>query len=184
MKDEGVLTTALAHGLRTEREGRGWSLAELAERSGVSRAMISKVERGEASPTAALLGRLVAAFGMTLSMLLAKVEGTAPEGRLQRWPDQPVWRDPATGYLRRAVTVPGAEPEIVEVVLPAGGRVDYPAASYAGRAHAVLVLEGRLLSTRARRATTCEGGTLSSWGLPPTAPTRTKATHPAATSWC
>ncbi|MFC0409851.1 helix-turn-helix domain-containing protein [Roseomonas elaeocarpi] len=145
MKDEAALAEALAQGLRAERDARGWSLAELAERSGVSRAMISKVERGEASPTAALLGRLVAAFGMTLSTLLAKVEGTAPGSRLRRRPDQPCWRDPATGYLRRAVTIPGAEPEIVEVLLPAGKRVDYPAATYAGRAHALLVLEGQLL---------------------------------------
>jgi transcriptional regulator with XRE-family HTH domain len=52
------VTGPLAARLKTEREARGWSVAELAERSGVSRAMISKVERAEASPTAALLGKL------------------------------------------------------------------------------------------------------------------------------
>ena len=40
---------ALAARLRRERESRGWSLADLAARSGVSRAMVSKIERGEAS---------------------------------------------------------------------------------------------------------------------------------------
>jgi len=34
-----------------ERESRGWSLADLAERSGVSKATISKIEREEVSPT-------------------------------------------------------------------------------------------------------------------------------------
>ena len=48
----------LAQRLRDEREQRGWSLGDLAERSGVSKAMLSKIERSEASPTAALLGRL------------------------------------------------------------------------------------------------------------------------------
>ena len=46
-------TPLIAARLKAEREARGWSLAEFASRSGVSRAMISKVERGEASPTAA-----------------------------------------------------------------------------------------------------------------------------------
>ena len=50
-------TEGLARRLRLEREARGWSLAELAARSGVSKAMISKIERDEVSPTAALLGR-------------------------------------------------------------------------------------------------------------------------------
>ena len=79
--------------IRIERENRGWSLTDLARRSGVSRAMINKVERGEASPTASLLGRLAGAFGLTLSMLLARTE-TDHKGRLVRdWlhpsPDRP-----------------------------------------------------------------------------------------------
>ena len=76
------VTGPLAARLKTEREARGWSVAELAERSGVSRAMISKVERAEASPTAALLGKLSGAFGLTLSALLARAEQAS--GRLAR----------------------------------------------------------------------------------------------------
>ena len=53
--------------LRTERK---WSLTELAEESGVSRAMINRVERGVSSPTATILGRLSGAFGLTVSQLL------------------------------------------------------------------------------------------------------------------
>ena len=93
-----ALDGQIATRLLTERASRGWSLEQLAERSGVSRAMISKVERGESSPTAAVLGRLSAAFGLTLSQLLARAEqGTArllnreaeqqrPLGRDRRWP--------------------------------------------------------------------------------------------------
>jgi len=90
----------LATRIRLEREQRGWSLADLAERSGVSRAMINKVERGESSPTAALLGRLSGALGLTMSTLLARAEA-AGGGRLVRKADQPLWQDPATGYLCR-----------------------------------------------------------------------------------
>ena len=52
-------TLAIARTLRAEREARGWSIADLAQLSGVSKAMISKIERAEASPTAML--RLLAA---------------------------------------------------------------------------------------------------------------------------
>ncbi|MCG7363465.1 XRE family transcriptional regulator [Roseomonas sp. ACRSG] len=144
--DAHDLTAPLAARLRAEREERGWSIAELAERSGVSRAMISKVERAEASPTAALLGRLVGALGMTLSTLLARAEGDAGGGgRVARAAEQPVWRDPETGYLRRAVTPPGAQPELVRVELPPGARVAYPAHTYVEWGHAIWVLEGELL---------------------------------------
>ena len=49
---------ALAHRVRKEREARGWSLAELAGRSGLSKAMLSNVERAAASPTAGTLVRI------------------------------------------------------------------------------------------------------------------------------
>ncbi|MCL7708626.1 helix-turn-helix transcriptional regulator, partial [Enterobacter kobei] len=76
--------------MRVERETRGWSLSELAERAGVSRAMIHKIERGESSPTATLLGRLSGALGLSMSTLIARAEMN--EGRLLRFADQPVWR--------------------------------------------------------------------------------------------
>lgn len=139
------LTLPLAARLRAEREERGWSIAEMAERSTVSRAMISKVERAEASPTAALLGRLASALGLTLSTLLARAEGDAEGGRVSRADTQPLWRDPETGYLRRAVTPSGSDPELVRVELPTGARVDYPASTYLAWKHAIWVLEGELL---------------------------------------
>lgn len=141
------LERSLAARLRVEREARGWSLSDLAGHSGVSRAMISKVERAEASPTAALLGRLSGAFGLTLSTLLARAEGDASgAGRVTRAGAQPLWRDPATGYLRRAVSPAGADPELVHVELPPGARVAYPASAYAHlRGQCVWVLLGELV---------------------------------------
>jgi transcriptional regulator with XRE-family HTH domain len=138
------VTGPLAARLKTEREARGWSVAELAERSGVSRAMISKVERAEASPTAALLGKLSGAFGLTLSALLARAE-QAP-GRLARRADRPQWTDPDTLYRRRVVSPQTGGPlEIVEVELPPGASVTFPAAAYTFRYHQILVLSGTLM---------------------------------------
>jgi transcriptional regulator with XRE-family HTH domain len=140
---EDRMADPIARRIRLEREARGWSLADLAERSGVSKAMISKVERGEASPTAALLGRLSGAFGLTLSVLLARAE--AAGSRLARAADQPRWTDPGTGYVRRQVSPASDIPlELIEVELPAGAEVAFPAASYAFIRQMIWVLHGAL----------------------------------------
>jgi transcriptional regulator with XRE-family HTH domain len=133
----------LADRLKLERETRGWSLADLAERSGVSRAAISKIERGEASPTAGVLVRLADAFDLTLAGLLARAEDRAD--RLSRSADQPQWRDPASGYLRRQVFERADHPvELVRVELPPGAHVGFPAQSYRRIRQLVWLLEGAL----------------------------------------
>lgn len=138
------LSAALAAALLDARRGQGLSAGALAERSGVSRAMIGKIERGEAQPTAVLLSRLAGALGITLSALMARAE----EGdgrRLLRAADQPVWTDPSTGYRRRAVSPPTGGPlELVEVGLPAGTELAYPADASAFAHQQLWMLEGRL----------------------------------------
>src|SRR5271163_3746921 len=101
-------TQSLATRIKGERDARGWTLAELAERSGVSRAMIAKVEAGKSSPTAMLLGTLSGAFGITISTLLARAED-ANRSRVLRHDQRLVWRDPQSGYVRRQVfPIPGS----------------------------------------------------------------------------
>lgn len=144
---EQAFAISLAARLKVERESHGWSIAELAERSGVSRAMISRVERAEASPTAALLGRLSGALGLTMSGLLARAEADAAlsGSRLLRAGEQPAWQDPETGYRRRALTPGGWNPDLTLVELPPGAAVPFPAESYAPmRAQTIWVIEGRL----------------------------------------
>ncbi len=137
---------ALGARIRLERESRDWSLSDLAEKSGVSRAMINNVERGAASPTAALLGRLSGAFGLTMSTLLARAE-RRQDGRLLRAAEQPRWQDPKSGYVRRHVApMQGSDLpfDIVRVEMPPGGKVDFPAASYLFIRQVVWVLSGEL----------------------------------------
>jgi transcriptional regulator with XRE-family HTH domain len=106
--------------------------------------MISKVERCEASPTATVLVRLAGAFDLTLAGLIARAEGDTD--RLVRAADQPTWRDPASGYLRRQIFERADHPvELVRVELPAGARVGLPASSYARIRQVVWVLEGELV---------------------------------------
>lgn len=158
-------TARLASRIRLEREGRGWSLADLAQRAAVSKAMISKIERGEASPTAALLGRLSGAFGLTLSTLLARSE--LHRGRLLRAGEQPQWRDPATGYVRRHLSPASDLPlDLVRVELPAGAEVKYPASAYAFIRQLVWVLEGRLAFVEGESVHEMEAGDCLELGPP------------------
>lgn len=126
MDSDDDLTSRLATRLRKLRAGRGLTLDALAERSGVSRSMISLIERGASSPTANVLDKLAAGLGVTLASLFSEAE-RAEAPPVARRADQPEWRDPETGYVRRNLSPPGfASPlELVEVVLPAGAFVAY-----------------------------------------------------------
>lgn len=142
---EDTFSAQLARKLRQERTAKGWSIAELALASGVSKAMISKIERAETSPTAALLGRLSGAFGISISNLLASTETPDSNNRVIRQDEQEIWQDPGTGYIRRALTPPSAEPEMITVELPPGESITYPASSYSFiRGQCVWLMSGRL----------------------------------------
>lgn len=162
MDESGV---ALARRLHLERESRGWALAELATRSGVARSTISKIERCEASPTASVLMRLAGAFDLTLAGLLARVEGDAY--RLVHAADQPLWRDPQTGYLRRQVFGRMDHPvELACIELPAGARVSCPSTSYLRIRQVVWVLKGRLVIDEADSRHELEAGDSFGFGAP------------------
>src|SRR5258708_10206015 len=102
------ITLKIAARIRGERTARRWSLDDLAERASVSKAMISKIERAEASPTAALLGRLSSAYGITLSALLAQ-DALTRRGPV-RADSQAIWRYPATGCIRLQVAASTTSP--------------------------------------------------------------------------
>jgi transcriptional regulator with XRE-family HTH domain len=144
---------ALASRLKALRQSQGLSLDALAQVSGVSRAMISKIERGEASPTASLLGRLCAGLGTDLGWLFQPEAETPRE--VARRDEQPVWRDPETGYLRRALTPAGARSPVrmIEVELPPGARVAFESAFDVRRVDQhVFMLEGEIVRTVGARS--------------------------------
>ncbi|HEX2201980.1 MAG TPA: helix-turn-helix domain-containing protein [Longimicrobium sp.] len=140
------LHARLAARVRALRGDRGLTLDALASRAGVSRSMISLVERGESSPTAAVLDRIAAGLGVTLASLFA--DGPRADAQpLSRRAGQTAWRDPETGYVRRNLSPPGfpSPLELVEVVLPAGARVAYDTPGRAaGVGQQVWVIEGRV----------------------------------------
>jgi len=138
------LDRRIAERLKSLRAERGWSLDELARQSAISRASLSRLENAEVSPTASALGRLCAAYGLTLSRLMQLVEGGF-EPRLT--PDaQPVWTDPETGFHRRQVSPPAETlaGEVLECELRPGTRIAYEKPPRPGLEHHLVMVEGLL----------------------------------------
>ena len=135
----------IARRVRQLRAAAGLSLDALASRTGVSRSMISVIERGESSPTAVILEKLAAGLGVMLAALFEAHRGKAAP--VARFKDQPQWRDPASGYVRRNVSPGGlsSPTQIVEVSFPAGAGVAYETSVHSPRIdEQVWVLEGAI----------------------------------------
>src|SRR5438445_9223908 len=89
------LNQRIAERVRELRAAQGLSLDALATKSGVSRSMISLIERGESSPTAVVLEKLAAGLGVMLASLF-DAPAAAPQalsGPIARRVDQPQWQD-------------------------------------------------------------------------------------------
>jgi transcriptional regulator with XRE-family HTH domain len=123
------LNERIAERVRNLRAAERLSLDALANKSGVSRSMISLIERGESSPTAVVLEKIAAALNVTLASLFeppAKASRIATEP-ISRRKDQQEWQDPGSGYIRRNVSPAHvAQPiRIIEVHFPPGERVAF-----------------------------------------------------------
>jgi transcriptional regulator with XRE-family HTH domain len=145
------INTRIALQLKQLREERGWSIEHLAARTGVSRAMISRIERAESSPTATVLNKLAIGIGTPITTLFG------PGGSRQTRPPernpvalrarQPEWRDPESGYRRKTLTPEGATPsmQLSEILLPAGCSMTFEDSRDAkDMQRQVWMLEGRL----------------------------------------
>jgi len=145
MREAGTdIDDRIAARVRNLRAAKGLTLDDLAASSGVSRAMLSRIERAQSSATAQLLVRLCGGLGVTLSDLVA--DAPAAPAPLRRASEHPLWRDPATGYRRREIAPAdlGPRASIVEIEFPAGARVVLDNRRYAGRGQHVWLLEGVL----------------------------------------
>jgi transcriptional regulator with XRE-family HTH domain len=143
------LDQRIAARVRQLRADHGLSLDALSGKSGVSRSMISLIERGETSPTAVVLEKLAGGLGVTLQALFDAPSGAPPAaaGPVARRGDQAEWLDPGSGYLRRNVSPPGVpQPmRIVEVLFPPGARVAFDNAGRELRVYQqVWVLKGAI----------------------------------------
>jgi transcriptional regulator with XRE-family HTH domain len=117
---EAVSSWRLGERVRELRRGRGLTLEGLAEVSGVSRAMISKLERGEKNPTLVVAAKLAEGLGVTLSRLAGMEERrevivVPKEGRM-------IMRDPETGFERQLLSpnTVGLGAEFIRYKIPEG----------------------------------------------------------------
>ena len=140
----GFIMTIFADQLKKLRSESNYSMQQLAEMAGVSKSMISKIERGEVQPTLDIATRLAQALGKTLSAMLE----TMPEThwvKISRQA-QSVWEDPVTHALRRVLSPPFPEGKLewLEVMTPPETTLTFPALKK-GTEKYILVLEGEIL---------------------------------------
>jgi transcriptional regulator with XRE-family HTH domain len=144
LTDETSTDRRIAQRLKSLRTERGWSLDELAKLAAISRATLSRMENGEVSPTASVLGKLCAAYGLTMSRLMRMVEDEFIA--LMARADQPVWTDPSTGFRRRSVSPPALAlaGEVIECELDPGVCISYDGPPRPGLEHHLHLVDGRL----------------------------------------
>ena len=137
----------LARRLVELRRAQNWPLEELSEKTGISRATLSRIERGDTSPTATVLGRLASAFGLSMAELFGAASNDA-ERHVPK-DGQPVWQDPETGFCRRSLTpaAGGYRGTVIEGLLPSGETISYDAPPVPDLEHHLVLLEGKLCCT-------------------------------------
>lgn len=140
----GGVNARIAERVRMLRAEAAFTLEALAARSGVSRSMLSLIERGASSPTAVVLEKVATGLGVPLATLFDDL-GSPPDPVARG--ERASWRDPDSGYVRRNIS-PGGFPSpirIVEVLLPPGARVAYETSAHEPRIHQqIWVQEGSI----------------------------------------
>lgn len=132
--------------VRALRDASGMTLQQLAQSSGVSRAMLSKVERGEKSPTIGIASRIARSLQTSLTELTGD-QATDGTTVVLRRADRPTFRDAETGFERHLVS-PSKGSSGVEVVyhyLPAGVSTGMLPPFPAGTEKQIVVTLGHLI---------------------------------------
>jgi transcriptional regulator with XRE-family HTH domain len=144
--------------VKATRELQQLSLNELAKRAGVSKSVVSRIEQGLTSPTAVMLAKLAEGMTVSLSSLLRGEFG--PPVHIQTLAEQPIFKDPKTGLVRRTLSPvsPDATMEIVHNTLPAKKATGaFPAHSVGTQEH-IVVLAGKIEVVVGRRTLTLNAG--------------------------
>lgn len=144
--------------IRQLRKRRAWTLDQLAELSGVSRSMLSQVERGVANPTLAVAFRIATAFGLSLGDL---VDGATQVTRMDviRHDDETsIFRDDECCRVRTLSPLNlEKDVEFYEVVLHAGSELK-SAAHFEGTREFLTVQKGSVQVTTGTESATLKRG--------------------------
>lgn len=137
----------LGHHVRRLRLARKLSLRDAEKLTGVSRSMLSRIERNLASPTATVLGKLAEGLKVSISQLVGgPVVGSRRRAIVMRRRRQPVFRVAATGFERRSLspTGKGRTVDLVVNTLPPGQTSGLFPAHRPGVEETLVVSSGRL----------------------------------------
>lgn len=145
MKVETSPMDTLAIHLKQLRIEHGMSLDMLANASGVSRASLSRIEKGDVSPTAQVLAKLCTAFNITLSRLMLMVESQSAS--LIKFSEQIEWQDSKSGFKRRCVSPPNKQlrAEVIHCELPENSHIQYEHSPIPNLEHHLVLQQGHLM---------------------------------------
>ena len=117
------MLTRLPARLKEARRARGLSLEAVANLSGVSRSMVSQIERGESSPTISTLWNLTRALQVDFAGLLDGDDGTAARIEVVRAAETPTIDNRGKGCRIRILSAPeeAGRHEVYELDFTAGG---------------------------------------------------------------
>jgi transcriptional regulator with XRE-family HTH domain len=142
--EEAVSSRRIGERVKAMRREAGMTLDGLAERAGVSRAMLSKMERGEKNPTLVIAARVSDGLGVTLTQLIDTERGR--KAVLIPRDDRRISRDPRTGLERQEIfaLTGGSGVGIAYNSLPEGAGSGDLSAHQSGVEQYIIVERGRL----------------------------------------
>lgn len=164
--DEAAQVAGLGAAVRSARRRLDLSIAELAQRAGVSLGLVSQLERGMGNPSLGTISKLAAALGLTISQLL---EEPGPDFAVVRaGAGYAIPLDPALSpdaQVQRDLLTPRGESmlQVIRSTLPVGFSNEGNPYRHIGT-EAVTVLQGRLLIQHGDQRTELEPGDSATYG--------------------
>lgn len=149
MSPKPEITIRLANRLKEARNAKGLSLDALAKLSGVSRSMLSQIERGGSSPTVASLWNLTQALNVDFAGLLDDDQNdSSPIKEYVSADETPVISQKDSGCTIRILSAPSdvGETEVYDITFDSNSLMD-SAPHKRGCVESITVLEGALMVT-------------------------------------
>lgn len=133
----------IASTVKQLRNKQGWSLDRTAAETGVSKAMLGQIERGESSPTVSTLWKIASGFRVSFSTLFDSQKPV--QGELRRDSGESVWGDDSAGMQARLIfpydPLLGFEMFMIEL---APGAISESAPHAEGVVEHIVVVEGEM----------------------------------------
>lgn len=163
MDDTDAILSRLPNRLKEARQAHGLSLDAVAKLSGVSRSMVSQIERGESSPTIATLWNLTRALQVDFAGLLD--DGASDQIEILRAVDVPSIENRGTGCTIRILSPPedAGRHEVYELRFVEGGVLVSQPHTRGAREH-LTVIEGALIVTSGDAQQTVSAGDTARYG--------------------